>query len=207
VTAHGWGGNQLQVSARCVPSAQVQSSTLAKRTLRDHRGGWRTHVTRATCPEGTIAYGGGGNTSVNGTPTTTSGLYMVASMPGTDAREWIFGGAGELGNNTTLSVGTRCLPRAELGSIVTVRETVAAPTSVEYPVIYVGARCPTGYFAMSGGAFLHRAATPLTPEWVGYLTVSNMAADDQGWFARAWTFNPDARLTAVVRCVTRPFVG
>jgi hypothetical protein len=55
-------------------------------------------------------------------------------------------------------------------------------------------------------ALLHRAGS-LTPEYVGCLTGSNVAADDMGWFPRAWTFTQGAQLTAVVRCVTRPFVG
>lgn len=206
VSGYGQAGQLLQVSGRCVPAAQVQNSTTASKTLRDHRGGWSPRVMRVSCPAGTIAYGGGGFTTVQGSPT-WQGSYMFASLPSTDPAEWIYGAYGEVNTKTNLFVSTHCLPRSELGSIVTIRETVTAPDNVYNPEIFVGARCPTGYWALAGGALLHRNGNYLAPEHVGYLTSSNMAADDQGWFARAWTFTQGAQLTAVVRCMTRPFVG
>ena len=37
-----------------------------------------------------------------------------------------------------------------------------------------------------------------------HLTVSNMTADDRGWFARGYTWEPDMQLTATVQCMTPP---
>ena len=37
---------------------------------------------------------------------------------------------------------------------------------------------------------------------VGNLTVSNVTADDGGWFARAWISTEGAQLTATVQCMT-----
>jgi hypothetical protein len=105
-SAWGRGGYEVQVSARCVNAAQVQNAKLASRTLRDHRGGWRSYVQKATCPDGTIAYAGGGSTYQYGLPT-VHGLYQLGSMPSTDAREWIYAGAGDLGYSGNLVVSAQ----------------------------------------------------------------------------------------------------
>jgi hypothetical protein len=101
-------------------------------------------------------------------------------------------------------VSTHCLPRGQFGQIVTGTETDTAPpgipSSPNYPTLFAAARCPFG-FAYAGGAWLHRRGSS-APEWVGYLTVSNMTADNKGWFARAWTFAEGAELTVTVQCMT-----
>jgi hypothetical protein len=201
VKGFGDAGGHLQVSARCVDAAQVQGSTLATTVVRDHRPSY-THDGRATCPPGTIAYGGGGFLSQPGSQPFGS---VYASMPDANGTRWLFGTAGGLSNTTELWVSTHCLPRREFGQILTVTATDTAPPGVPrwpYPTLFTAAHCPTGYAAYAGGAWLHRAGSS-TPERVGNLTVSNMTADDRGWFARAWISTEGAQLTATVQCMTR----
>jgi hypothetical protein len=207
VTALGDAGEQLQLSARCIDAAQVQGSTLATLTIRDHRPlpvGY-VHAGRATCPPGTVAYGGGGFVSRPGSqPFGTGGVF--ASMPQANGAEWFFAAMGSLFPDTELWISTHCLPRSQFGQIFTVTETDTAPPGTpgpgtNYPVLFAGARCPAGSSAYAGGAWLHSPNLP--PAWLGYLTVSTMTADDRGWFARAWTFLEGAQLTATVQCMTR----
>ena len=63
VIAHGSSSGRLQISARCVEAAQVQPAMLATNRIRDHRPGYY-HTGGASCPPGTVAYGGGGFFSV-----------------------------------------------------------------------------------------------------------------------------------------------
>ncbi len=58
-TARGNAGGRLQISVRCVDAAQVQSSILRAKSIRDLRGGYYQSG-RVDCPQGTLAYGGGG---------------------------------------------------------------------------------------------------------------------------------------------------
>jgi hypothetical protein len=198
-TARGIAGGYLQISVRCVDAAQVQSSILRTKSIRDHRGGYY-HSGRVDCPQGTVAYGGGGFFSrPGGQPFGNATVY--ASMPVGDGTGWVFAAAGGLlFNDTELWVSAHCLPRGQFGQIVTVTETDTAPEGTNYPTLSATARCPFG-FAYAGGAWLHPGDSS-APQWVGYLTVSNMTADDKGWFARAWTFGIGAKLTATVQCMT-----
>jgi hypothetical protein len=200
VKGFGDAGGHLQVSARCVDAGQVQGSTLATTVVRDHTSSY-AHDGRATCPPGTIAYGGGGFLSQPGSQPFGS---VYASMPDANGSRWLFGTAGGVDDTTELWVSTHCLPRREFGQILTVTATDSAPPGVPrwpYPTLFTAAHCPTGYAAYAGGAWLHRAGSS-TPEMVGNLTVSNMIADDTGWFARAWISTEGAQLTATVQCMT-----
>jgi hypothetical protein len=196
--------DKLQVSARCVDAAQVQASTLATTTIRDSRPVARyPHFGRALCPPNTVAYGGGGFfTRPGGTP--FGGFSVYASMPQNNGTEWFFGAAEPLFPDKELWVSTHCLPRSQFGQILIVTETDTSPPGASYPTLSVAARCPAGSFAFAGGAWWHRASGA-TPEWLGYLTGSNMTADDRGWAARGWAFNlgEPVRLTARVECMTR----
>ena len=203
----GVAGGHLQVSARCVDAPQVQGSTLATSVFRDHRPS-PTHDGRATCPPGTIAYGGGGFLSQPGSQPFG---YVYASMPDANGTRWLFGTQSGLYNAPApeLWVSTHCLPRREFGQILTVTATDIAPPGVPrwpYPTLFTAARCPPGYGAYAGGAWLHRAGSS-TPAKVGSLTVSNMTADDMGWFARAWISTESAQLTATVQCTTPPLTA
>jgi hypothetical protein len=203
LTANGRGGH-LQMSARCVPAGQLQTSTLSYRTLRVHPRTPNAPFALAPCPENTVAYGGGGfYTRAGGPPIGSSNVY--ASMPDPSGTHWFFG-AGLPGiTDADLWVGTHCLPRREFGQILTVTATDRAPYTVprapNYHVIYAAARCPEGYAAYAGGAWLH-AAGSTAPAPVGYLTVSNMTSDDRGWFARAWMVLAGSQITTTVKCMS-----
>ena len=203
-TAIGNTGGRLQISARCVDAAQVQGSTLATTAVRDHRPTAHLHTGRASCPPGTVAYGGGGFFSQPGGSQPFGINFVYASMPDADGTGWFFAAGGSLLPDKEMWISTHCLPRGQFGQIVTVTATDSAPpgdpSSPNYPTLFADARCPFG-FAYAGGAWLHRPGSS-TPEWVGYLTVSNMAADDRGWSARAWTFSGGAELTVMVQCMT-----
>jgi hypothetical protein len=203
----GRAGEHLQISARCVDAAQVQSSTLAETTVRDHRPNVHFYSGRVSCPPGTVAYGGGGFFSQPGGPPEGGGS-VYASMPDADGTGWFFATAGSfLPPDTELWIRTHCLPRVQFGQILTVTATETAPpddpSSPDHPTVFVAARCPVGFSAYAGGASWHREGSS-TPEWMGNLSVSNMTADDRGWFARGYTWLPDMQLTATVQCMTPP---
>ncbi len=195
-TAFGWDGLPFQAYAQCVQASRLSGSTLATRTLRDHTGQFRAHVSRAECPTGTVAYGGGGFTSYQGN--VSGGLANFGSVPAGNG--WTYGGAGTVGGE--LVVSAHCLPRAKLGRVVTESTTVSGPGSSDATTVHAGARCPSGFFAFAGGGYFHQPGS-LTPAWRGYLTWSMMSADDRGWSAGGWTHAPDTRLTVTVRCTDR----
>ena len=198
-TASGDGGGRLQISARCVDAAQVQGSTLATTAVRDHRPTGYFHAGRASCPPGTVAYGGGGFFSQPGSQP-FGGDSVYASMPDADGTGWFFAAAGLLFPDKEMWISTHCLPRGQFGEIVTYTATDTAPDDPRYVTLSAAARCPSG-FAYAGGAFWHSGGSS-TPERSGYLTVSNMTADDRGWFARGLAFVEGAQLTATVQCMT-----
>ena len=204
VTGAGGGDSHLQASARCVNAAQLQASTLATSRIRDHRSEpypAYTHVGRASCPPGTVVYGGGGFfQKPGGEPSATGAVY--ASLPGANGSDWFFAATGTLFPDTEMWVGAHCLPRSQFGELTTLGDTDNAPPGPGYHTLYATARCPAGYSAYAGGARLHHGSDSLA-DWVGYLTVSDMTADDRGWFARAWTFAEGAQLSATVQCMTR----
>jgi hypothetical protein len=205
VIAHGSSSGRLQISARCVEAAQVQPATLATNRIRDHRPGYY-HTGTASCPPGTVAYGGGGFFSQpGGQPFGGSSVY--ASMPVAGGTGWFFAATASVSSDTEMWVSAHCLPRAQFGEIVTVFQTDTAPPGFprddpNYPTLSATARCPFG-FAYAGGAWLHRPGpSSSTAESVGHLTVSNMTADDRGWFAQGWVFAEGAELTVTVQCMT-----
>lgn len=200
VTGTGSGGQQLRMTARCVDDAQLQGSTLATAVVSNQSANGN-HYGGASCPPGTVAYGGGHYfPKPNGQA--SAGYSVYASMPGASGTFWVAGASGP----SDMVVVTQCLPRSQFGQIVTVTATDTAPDEwprwPNYPVLFAGAHCPAGYAAYAGGAWLHYFGLP-TPQPVGYLTVSDMTYDDQGWFARAWTNYPHAQLTTTVQCMTR----
>jgi hypothetical protein len=171
-------------------------------TVRDHRPNESYHAGRASCPPGTVAYGGGGFFSLpGGQPFGAGSVY--ASMPDADGTGWLFAAFGSLYPDTEMWISTHCLPRSQFGETLTVTATDTGPP-LNYSILSTSARCLVGYAAYAGGAWLQRVGAS-TPGWVGYLTVSNMTADDRGWFARGWTFNiaDSVQLTATVQCMAR----
>jgi hypothetical protein len=204
VTGYGNFGQRLRLTARCVDAAQVQASTLATTVVRNHGNPWDTwnHFGRAACPPGTVAYGGGHYFNADGQA--SAGAFTYASMP--DASGWTVGASSRTAAAPDMVIAAHCLPRSQFGQILTVTATDTAPDvwprAPNYPVLSAGAHCPAGYGAYAGGASLHHFGSP-TPEPVGYLLVSDMTYDDQGWFARAWTNYPHAQLTTTVQCMTR----
>jgi hypothetical protein len=195
-TAWGWDGHSLQATAKCVKASRLSGSTLAGGTIRDNVGGFRQFVRTVNCPVGTVPYGGGAFMSHQGT--VTGGLATFASAP--QGTGWRYGGAGTVASE--LNVSSHCLPRAKLGRIRTVSQTVQGPYTSDRTQVSIGARCPAGFFAFAGGATFHKAGTT-TPSWNGYLSSSAMSADDRGWFAVGTTFLPATRLTATVSCTDR----
>jgi hypothetical protein len=205
--ASAWGGSNseaFQVKAQCVDAGKLAGFTNASLTVRDHTGQiHQPYVRKVTCPTGTVAYGGGG-TVYNGSVFDQDGLYIYGSKP--DGASWSFAGFGTLGTRS-LGVETHCLPRARLGKIVTVEQTVTSPdqtipgSGTRRPV-FVGARCPAGFAAFAGGAWYHPIGST-TPSWDGYLRVSEMSADERGWFAGGDAFKPNTQLTTKVRCTDR----
>ena len=193
------GSGHLQISARCVDAAQLLGSTLATTDVRDHRPDEHFHAGRANCPPGTVAYGGGGFFSQPGSqPFGSNSVY--ASMPDADGTGWFFAAVGLLFPDKEMRISTHCLPRGQFGEIFTYTATDIAPDGQTYLTLSAAARCESGY-AYAGGAFWHREGSS-TPERMGYLTVSNMTADDRGWFARGLAFVKGAQLTVTVQCMT-----
>jgi hypothetical protein len=195
----GFGDGGVQVSARCVASSRLAGNTVVSGALREHRTGWHTYVRTATCPTGTLPYGGGSFVNgVNGY-VDLAGLYDYASFP--SGQQWYVGRAGDLGNRY-LWTSTHCLPRAKLGSVVVRSATTTGANTTNRTNIAAGVRCPDGYFAYSGGAYFH-AQGDSWPVWKGYLQVNTMSADERGWYAKGLSFEPNIQLTAVVNCTTR----
>src|SRR4051812_29176845 len=175
VRAWGRGGDWLESSVRCVPAAQVQAATLASLTIRVHTIA-PFQQGRASCPPGTVAFGGGGRyTRPDGTPTEPGAV--VASMPDPDLTHWTFaaGGSVSVYPDSELRVRAHCLPRSQFGQIVTATASDTAPDRqpqpANYPVLSAGARCPLGFYAYAGGAWLQPSGSS-APAWVGYLSVS-----------------------------------
>jgi hypothetical protein len=194
---------RLEISARCVTAAQVQGSTLATNLVTE--AGY-FHTGRATCPPGTLAYGGGGVFSEPGGlpgswPFGSRAVY--ASMPDANGTDWVFAAWGSLSPGLEMWTWTRCLPSGGFGHVLTVTATEKTPVPVPDPraTLFAAARCPTGYHAYAGGAWWHHASSS-TPALYGYLSVSNMTADDRGWFARGWTETRGGALTATVQCMS-----
>jgi hypothetical protein len=198
-SALGSIGQQLRLTARCVDDAQLQGSTLATTVVRNGEFG------RRGCPPGTVAYGGGHYFTRYGQGQVASGSRTYADMPDPDTSGWSAGAWGR--DAPDLVVVAHCLPRSQFWQILTATVTDTAPADVQpsypnYPVLFAGAHCPAGFYAYAGGAWLHRVGNS-TPDAVGYLTVSDMTYDDQGWFARAWVHVQHAQLTTTVQCMTR----
>jgi len=195
----GGGAQELEVRSHCVDAAKLKGFSRASLSLRDHSGtSWSSYVRKATCPVGTVAYGGGGNVTTNGLYD-VAGLYTFGTKP--DGRSWTYAGAGSL-NGRTLLVESKCLPRNRLGKIVTVDDTVTGPDSTGRHRVLGSAHCPEGYFAFAGGAYFHPIGST-TPSWDGYLKANMMSPDDRGWFVIGDTFTPNTQLTTTVRCTTR----
>ena len=125
-------------------------------------------------------------------------------MPDASGTGWIYAVWDPYTSDPEATVSAHCLARSQFGELATVFATDEAPPDHggPAPILFASARCPAGFYAYAGGAFLHRPDTA-TPEWVGYLTASSMTADDRGWYARGWTFAPGAQVSAVVQCMTR----
>lgn len=194
-------GAVLEVRAQCVPRIALKGRTRASLTLRDHTSGsWRTYSRRATCPAGTVAYGGGGNVVQATGSYDAVGLYTHSTAP--EGRSWAYAGTGALGGRM-LRVETGCVPRARLGRITTVTGTATGPAVVQgrHPLV-ASARCPEGYVAFAGGGSLGAAGSDVS-SWVGYLRANLMAADDRGWLVVGDTFVPNTQLTVKVRCTDR----
>jgi hypothetical protein len=198
VAAYGTAGAPVTVSVRCLPADQLAEQTIQTLNVRDHRSSFHVTSGKVMCPTGTVPFGGGGYVSEFNSPAAT-GLQMVGSMPRDGG--WTFAGAGVLFENQSLKVWTHCLPKARLGQISTVTQTVRAadPRPGVQPAVVGGARCPSGYFAYAGGAYLHKVGSS-APAWLGFFNVNSMAADDRGWMAIAHVHQPGAQLTTIAKC-------
>ena len=197
--SQGGAAHELEVRSHCVDATKLTGSTRASLAVRDHRSSsWDSYVRRATCPSGTVAFGGGANVVSNGVYD-VAGLSTFGTKP--EARSWTYGGAGDLGDRTLL-IESKCLPRARLGKIVTVQDTVGGTGATGRQRVIGSARCPEGYFAFAGGAFFS-ASGSTTPTSSGYLQANMMSPDDRGWLAIGETYVPYAQLTAKVRCTDR----
>lgn len=197
-SAYGHAPKTFHVGVECVPAAKLRGATVASFTVRDHQGVPGKHYRKVTCPDGTVAFGGGG-TVYDGGVYQLDGLQTYASIPGVVS--WAYGGGGTLGGTRSLSVETHCLPRAQLGRIVGVTKTV---TGGDQPRSRVAATalCPEGTFAFAGGAWFQQKGG-LTPEWVGALNQSQMTYVDRGWSAAGVTYGRSVQLTAKVLCTDR----
>jgi hypothetical protein len=199
----------LLADLRCVPAQQVQASTLASVTLHDNRSHWLGlhFASRALCPRGTIAYGGGGFFHrPSSAPTVQDDQPVSASTPLSDGSGWLFAGTlldAGLAKDEEVTTSTHCLPRTEFGEIRSVTEIFApapdAPKSggnffPPLPIVFGAARCPAGFYAYAGGF-------AWSPAGHGGTDTSVMAAGDRGWFAMGRAFLPDARLSVTVQCV------
>ncbi len=167
-SAQGRSGYSMEVRAHCVDASALAGATTASTLVRSHIGGWGSHVRKATCPLGTVAFGGGGNMTTTGTYD-VDGLYTFGTRP--EGRSWTYAGAGELGSRA-LFVESHCLPRKKLGRIVTVNRTVTGPDIVGgRHRVFGGAGCPAGFVAFAGGAWFHQPGASV-PTWDGYFQIT-----------------------------------
>jgi hypothetical protein len=195
-TAYGWGGNPLQLSARCVAPARLTGDTLRTGVLRSDK---YLKGREISCPSGTVPYGGGAFSTYQGQ--VTGGPTTIASTPSvgwSGFPVWRYLGAG---GGSDLNLSAHCLPRARLGHLTTVIESTPAP--VHYRPVTVTARCPAGYFAFTGGAHISADNGNGLPAHRGYLTSSVMAADDRGWTAAGYSFQSGTRVNVTVMCTDR----
>ncbi len=192
-------GGDLQVWTTCVAAARLQGATTASVNVRSGQSmQWRYQNRTVTCPDGTVAYGGGGNV-INSGVYDAAGLYTYGTVP--DGRSWTYAGAGALGTRSLL-VETHCLPRQRLGTIRVVEQTIISPDLTGRQHIFAAPRCPVGYFAFAGGGWYHTQSSG-EPSWNGYLDANMMAADQRWWYVAGDAFNPRTRLTARVACTDR----
>jgi hypothetical protein len=198
-SALGVDGGSLEVRAACVDAARLRGSTTASFNRRESRmNHWGQYVDRATCAEGTVAYGGGGNVVTNGAYD-PAGAYTFGTRP--EGRSWVYAGSVALGSRSLLTEA-HCLPRTRLGTIVTVNRSVRGPNSTSRSRVSVGASCPDGYVAFAGGAWFATIGSD-TPVWHGYLLANMMTTNDRGWVAVGDTFSPNTQLTVRLRCTDR----
>jgi hypothetical protein len=72
-------GGDLQVWTTCVAASRLQGATTASVTVRPNQtSSWRYYTKQATCPDGTVAYGGGG--SVGWVAAATIGRFVPALL-------------------------------------------------------------------------------------------------------------------------------
>jgi hypothetical protein len=199
VTGSTTATGTVLASARCVADSRLAGSTLSTWGKYDHRTGYHDYVLSAMCPAGTVPYGGGGWLADRYGNPIAQGFSDYGSAPAVDG--WTISRNGLMGENR-LWVSTHCLPRAKLGNILTVQETVTGSPNYGLNDIVGGARCPVGYFAFAGGGWFHeiRSATPV---FAGYMQINTMSGDDRGWFAKGLTFKANTQLTTMVRCTDR----
>lgn len=195
----GLAGSALQTWTQCVPAATVRGFTRASLTVRDHTTTWAYHHRQVTCPEGSVAYGGGANVLNPDGTYSREGLFTYGTKP--DGRGWTYDAGGVL-DGRSLQVESKCLPRTRLGRIFDVSRTVRAPGALTRQRVTVGATCPDGYVAFAGGAFWH-AVDSTTPGYFGLLSANVMTSNDRGWFAAGSSFGTEADLTVKVRCTDR----
>jgi hypothetical protein len=199
VTAHdGFHQGALQASVRCVAADRLRGQTLVTGTTKGagHTGS-QPFIRAATCPSGTVPFGGGGWV----TGSSYQDVIDFGSFPNQNG--WWIGRVTDLENGKRdLWFSTHCLPRNRLGNVVTVMETVTGPNTRAATNVSVGARCPSGYFAFAGGSWF-RLPGDLYPSAGGRIQVSNMAADDRGWFGKGQTTWPNMQLSTRVMCTDR----
>ena len=189
----------LEVRSHCVAARVLRGTTRASLTIRDSRPAhWGYYVRQATCPEGTVAYGGGANMTTTGTYD-IDGLYTYGTKP--DGRSWTYAGAGQLGSRALL-IESKCLPRARLGRIITVKESASGQGHPNRPTLVAAPRCPADFVAVAGGAWWHSTENN-APTWAGYLTANQMSSNDAGWVAVGKSFGGAVILTAKVTCTDR----
>jgi hypothetical protein len=91
------------MSWKCGRTASTRRSSrdppAPRSRARPHEQLWDSYVRRATCPSGTVAFGGGANVVSNGVYD-VAGLSTFGTKP--EARSWTYGGAGDLGDRTLL---------------------------------------------------------------------------------------------------------
>lgn len=198
-TGYAGSGDAMTLEVLCADSDRLTGSTLVTQTVFGDST-QRNLLGQASCPTGTVPYGGGSFVSRNGVPD-PAGLAQFASFP--KAHSWTVGQSGVL-QDRPLWVSSHCLPRAQVGSLRTVTESVRAPRldGRDAVPVYVTATCPPGTFAIAGGAWFHRPGD-LAPKARGFLTGSTTGGDGTGWYAEGWARRNATVLTARMRCTDR----